>query len=115
MSAAVAAVSEDNHDVINGGNEKGGRRGVPREDESAASLFASDVFSAGVTLFVLLSYHAILNRLMTEAACRDVGEAEASSLPALNVFQARAGGDMFGLLQAGVRKGGTQRRMWAYW
>lgn len=102
-------------DVTNGGNEEGGEYGVTRRDESAASMFASDVFSAGVTLFVLVSYHAILTRLMMEAACRDVGEAEASSLPALNVFQAKAGGDMFGLLKAGVRRGGMQRRLWAYW
>lgn len=84
-------------------------------DETSASLFAGDVFSAGVTLFVLVSYHAILTRLMTEAACRDVGEAESSSLPALNVFQPGAGRDMFGLLKAGVRRGGVQRRLWAYW
>ncbi|CAM9358908.1 unnamed protein product [Scytosiphon promiscuus] len=115
MAGGTAAVSEDGHDVVNGADEEGEERGVPRRNESAASLFASDVFSAGVTLFVLVSYHAILTRLMTEAACRDVGEAEASSLPALNVFQSKAGGDMFGLLQAGVRRGGAQRRLWAYW
>ncbi|CAM9182685.1 unnamed protein product, partial [Hapterophycus canaliculatus] len=115
MTTEAAAMNNDDNNSANCGNDTGVECGVPRRDESAASLFASDVFSAGVTLFVLVSYHAILTRLMTEAACRDVGEAEASSLPALNVFQRKAGGDMFGLLQAGVRKGGMQRRLWAYW
>lgn len=92
----------------------GGGCGVLRRDETAQSLFASDVFSAGVTLFVLVSYRAILNRLVTEARCTDVGEAEECSLPALNVFQHAVGGDMFGLLQA-KGSGGVQGRLWAYW
>lgn len=105
----------DNSDSDNGDASDGGAGcGVTRRDETAQGLFASDVFSAGVTLFVLVSYHAILARLVKEARCRDVGEAEACSLPALNVFQHAAGGDMFGLLQA-KRSGGTQGRLWAYW
>lgn len=93
----------------------GGCCGVPRRDETAEDLFAGDVFSAGVTLFVLVSYHAILARLMTESGCMDVGEGEESSLPAMNVFQHIAGGELFSLLQAGKEKGGVQGRLWAYW
>lgn len=101
-------------DSRGGGSGGGGGCGVRRRDETAQSLFASDVFSAGVTLFVLVSYHAILTRLVTEAGCRDVREAEKCCLPALNVFQHAMGGDMFGLLQA-KRSGGVQARLWAYW
>lgn len=98
-----------------GGGRDDRASGVPQRNETMEALFASDVFSAGVTLFVLVSYHAILARLATEAPCRDVGEADASSLPALNVFQHAVGGDMFGLLQGGTRNGGVQGRLWAYW
>lgn len=108
--------SDSDSDGGDGGGSNGGGVGcgVPRREENAESLFASDVFSAGVTLFVLVSYHAILTRLVTEARCRDVREAEECSLPALNVFQHSTGGDMFGLLQAKC-PGGVQGRLWAYW
>lgn len=104
----------DNDSDGEDGGASGGGRGVLRRDETAQSLFASDVFSAGVTLFVLVSYHAILTRLVTEAGCRDASGAEEYSLPALNVFQHAVGGDMFGLLQAKC-PGGVQGRLWAYW
>ena len=113
---AKPPVTGDDSDSDTDGGDGGGSGdcGVLRRDETAQSLFASDVFSAGVTLFVLVSYHAILTRLVTEARCRDVREAEECSLPALNVFQHAAGGNMFGLLQAKC-PGGVQGRLWAYW
>ena len=93
----------------------GGGAGVSRRDETADGLFASDIFSAGVSLFLLVAYHAILARLLAEDACGDAEEGDESKLPALNVFQDAAGGDMFGLLQAGRRTGFVQERLWAYW
>ncbi|CAN0188249.1 unnamed protein product [Pylaiella littoralis] len=109
--ASVMADESGRSDACSGGE----CCGVPRRDETAESLFAGDVFSAGVTLFVLVSYHAILARLVTEAGCRDVSEGEESSLPAMNIFQHAAGGELFGLLQARKEKGGVQGRLWAYW
>lgn len=109
--ASVMADESGRSDACSGGE----CCGVPRRDETAESLFAGDVFSAGVTLFVLVSYHAILARLVTEAGCRDVSEGEESSLPAMNIFQHTAGGELFGLLQARKEKGGVQGRLWAYW
>ena len=97
-----------------GGGGSGGGCGVPRRDETAQALFDGDIFSAGVTLFMLVSYRAVLTRLVTEPGCRDVGDADEFSLPALNVFQHAVGGDMFGLLQA-KHMGGVQGRLWAYW
>ncbi|CAM9744555.1 unnamed protein product [Ectocarpus sp. 13 AM-2016] len=126
MAGKTVAAGDNGEDDAGEEQDEGGGRGgggvrddytsgVPQRDETTETLFASDVFSAGVTLFVLVSYHAILARLATEAPCRDVGEADASSLPALNVFQHAVGGDMFGLLQGGTRNGGVQGRLWAYW
>eukprot|EP00903_Cladosiphon_okamuranus_P008743 g8375.t1 len=107
-----SVAGDDSSDSDSDGGDGG--CGVLRRDETAQNLFAGDVFSAGVTLFVLVSYQAILNRLVSEARCRDVREAEECNLPAMNVFQHTVGGDMFGLLQAKC-PGGVQGRLWAYW
>lgn len=88
---------------------------MSRRDETTAALFASDIFSAGVTLFLFVAYPAILARLVAEDASGGAVEADESTIPALNVFQQTAGGDMFGLLQTGHRTGLAQVRLWAYW
>lgn len=115
-SAALARSREPAGDRFDSENGFGGSSGcgVSRRDETRSNLYASDVFSAGVTLFLLVGYHAILTRLVTDPACGDVHESSESGLPALNVFQHAAGSDMFDLLQAGPRAR-VQGRLWAYW
>lgn len=100
------------------GAGSGGCSEIPQRDEMPSELYGSDIFSAGVSLFVLVAYEAILKRLEIETACAGTGEGgggQSASLPALNVFQHSAGGDMFGLLQARTPMGGAQRPFWAYW
>lgn len=86
--------------------------GVARRDETPDSLFASDIFSAGVTLFMLVGYNAILTRIMTDTFCSDVEDGSTGNLPAMNVFQQSAGGGVFALLRADVR---SQHQLWSYW
>lgn len=86
--------------------------GVARRDETPGSLYASDIFSAGVTLFMLIGYNAILTRIMTDTFCADVDDGGVGNLPAMNVFQQIAGGGVFALLRADVR---TQEQLWRYW
>ncbi|CAN0444687.1 unnamed protein product [Laminaria digitata] len=92
---------------------------IPRRDEIPSNLYGSDIFSAGVSLFVLVAHEAILTRLVTEATCKDTsgggGGGQSFCLPAMNVFQHAAGGDMFALLEARVPMGGAQTRLWTYW
>ena len=92
---------------------------ILRRDEVPSNLYGGDIFSAGVSLFILVAHEAILTRLVTEATCEAMGSGgdggQSSGLPALNVFQRAAGGGMSGLLQARVPMGGMQRRLWAYW
>lgn len=86
--------------------------GIPRRDETPQSLYASDVFSAGVTLFMLVAYNAILARVMTETFCSDVEAGDERSLPAMNIFQPGAGEGVFDLLRADVV---VQQQFWSYW
>lgn len=88
--------------------------GVPRLDEAPSNLCASDVFSAGVTLFMLVGHDAILNRGGSHPVVRGVLGRGESTLPELNIFQRDAGSSMFGLLQTGM-KARVQGRLWAYW
>lgn len=88
---------------------------MPR-DETPLTLFASDIFSAGVSVFVMVAYRAIVERLNAQSAIAvSGGGAEVTTLPPLNVFQQTADSAMFGLLQEGPRAGGVQGRLWAYW
>ncbi|CAM9572997.1 unnamed protein product [Choristocarpus tenellus] len=87
-------------------------------DESTAMLLAGDVFSAGVTLFLLLGYDAIVTRIKVDPECSgnlSVGIRAVEPVPALNIFQRKRGLEMFELLDAGVPAGGCQTRLWQYW
>lgn len=85
---------------------------MARRDETPDSLFASDIFSAGVTLFMLVGYNAILTRTMTNTFCTDVEDGGGTTLPAMNIFQQAADGGVFALLRADVR---VQHQLWNYW
>ncbi|CAM9325246.1 unnamed protein product [Discosporangium mesarthrocarpum] len=83
------------------------------------ALKAGDIFSAGVSLFMLLGYDCLVNRMRHDPACqRDMARANPDPLPVLpvrNVFQGSRGYGVFELLDAGVEQGGPQDPLWEYW
>lgn len=90
------------------------RAEAPRVDETPGSLYASDVFSAGIALFILIADKAISSRAAARAAATtDDGDSDGEEEDCtFNLFQKEPGDAMFGLLCPELR---VQKRLWLYW